>query len=288
MARTQEAAVIAAERQRFQYFASWHGRKPGGDTYINMLGGHYTMAPGLCRTRATSPHWRLMLFHSPVELHLIGGAVVEVPAESLVLWQDHIAPEAYGHQRNTWSHSWISCGGRHIAALLAESGLQPLHPAQLPGPAVADRTLLGLHHELTAHATADNAIIEAWLRLLLCEARRGASGASTAADPDGLLWVRRRLDKELDRTVSLEALARERGMSSRHLVRRFTETWGLTPAAYHLRARMAYACSLLDQRDAPLTGIAHSVGYADAFAFSKAFKRHHGISPVDYRTKPPR
>ncbi|MEV0698177.1 helix-turn-helix domain-containing protein [Saccharopolyspora sp. NPDC050389] len=40
---------------------------------------------------------------------------------------------------------------------------------------------------------------------------------------------------------------------------------------------------LLTESTAPVAAIAHRVGYADAFGFSAAFKRFHGVSPSKYR-----
>jgi AraC-like DNA-binding protein len=283
MAR-QDSGMSDRDGRRFQYFSSAYRRRGDGSLFIAMIGGHYGMEPGLFRYhRSPQYRWRLMLFHDPVLLERPDGGRVAAPADSLVLWERRAVPRAYGAERRRWSHSWIACEGSRIDALLAEAALPELTPIPLPGPAVADRTLLGLHHELTAYARPDPGIQESFLRLLLLEARRGHAGDADAADPEGLLWVRRRLDEQLDRPLSLEELARERGMSARHLARRFTATWGMTPAAYHQRARMEHARSILDQPGVPLARVARVLGYADAFAFSKAFKRHTGVSPDAYR-----
>jgi len=48
---------------------------------------------------------------------------------------------------------------------------------------------------------------------------------------------------------------------------------------------MARARQLLDVTDATIAEIAHEVGYADAFYFSRHFRRHHGMSPSEYRDR---
>lgn len=281
MART-DTGMSDQDMPRFSYFSSWYRRQPEGPLFVAMLGGRYAMAPGLHRCLGHDGRWRLMVFHDPVELELPDGRRIEAPRDGLVLWSPQRPPRTYGHRRRRWSHSWISCIGPRLPALIAELGLPELVPMPLPGPAVAERTLLGLHHELTAQAHPDAGIQEALIRLLLLEARRVRTDA---ADPHDLLWVRRRLDEVLDRPLSLQELAHGRGMSPRHLARRFHATWGMTPAAYHARARMQHARTLLDQQGAPLARIAAALGYADAFAFSKAFKRAVGVSPDAWRRR---
>ncbi|HAT10124.1 MAG TPA: hypothetical protein DCS97_05930, partial [Planctomycetes bacterium] len=85
--------------------------------------------------------------------------------------------------------------------------------------------------------------------------------------------------------VSLAELARDQGLSPRHLARRFVAAWGMTPDTYHQRLRADYAIGLLERADLPLAEVAQRLGYATAFAFSKAFKRWSGLSPHGYRCR---
>lgn len=320
------ARMSKQDNWRYRYISSWHRRVSDGSLFIAMIGGRYTMPPGMHAYRRNDTWWRLMLFHDPVLL-VTPTATIQVAAESLVMWPPGGQPRAHGSETRSWSHSWINCGGSRVEALL--KSLPALQPIALPGPAIGDRTLHGLHHELISHAQPDPDILEALLRLLVLEGKRCAAlaelkqgvpvvgatqvrgrrktassaaaaisrastgrppsklatalGPDASTEPEDVIWVRRHLDRVLDRPVQLAELAHAHGMSIRNLARRFTAVWGVTPAHYHLRARMAYARTLLDLPDTPLATIARAVGYADAFAFSKAFRKHAGISPDAYR-----
>lgn len=81
------------------------------------------------------------------------------------------------------------------------------------------------------------------------------------------------------------ALAAAAGVSRAHFAKRFTEVMGRPPLAYLTEWRMCLAEDLLADPDVPVAAVAKQVGYADPFAFSTAFKRAHGMSPRDFRSR---
>ncbi len=54
---------------------------------------------------------------------------------------------------------------------------------------------------------------------------------------------------------------------------------------YLRQRRLALAADLLHEPDTTLAVVADRVGFANAFALSNAFKKEHGISPSEYRTR---
>jgi AraC-like DNA-binding protein len=91
------------------------------------------------------------------------------------------------------------------------------------------------------------------------------------------------LDGDPSRLWSVELLARAVGLSRPALARRFVQIVHLSPMRYLARSRMRVAADLLLSTDAGLAEIAARVGYQSEFAFGRAFKRHHGVSPGVYR-----
>lgn len=82
---------------------------------------------------------------------------------------------------------------------------------------------------------------------------------------------------------SLDTLARAVGMSRSVLAERFRDAMNDTPLAYLRTVRLQRAMRLLAETGDTLEHIATQIGYTDAFAFSKAFKRAVGQSPGEYR-----
>ncbi|MFE7524581.1 AraC family transcriptional regulator [Kitasatospora sp. NPDC057542] len=109
--------------------------------------------------------------------------------------------------------------------------------------------------------------------------------AAALADPS-LSQALQAVHEEPGRSWTVEALAARAGLSRSAFARRFTATVGQAPLAYVTWWRMALAARLLRGSDLPLSALAARVGYASEFAFSHAFKRHHGLSPGRYRTTP--
>ena len=73
------------------------------------------------------------------------------------------------------------------------------------------------------------------------------------------------------------------GLSASALHRRFKGQYGLSPMRYLTEQRMERAACLLASGDMPLAELGLSVGYGDQSAFTRAFRRHHGMPPARYR-----
>ncbi|MFJ4343362.1 AraC family transcriptional regulator [Streptomyces sp. NPDC088915] len=82
---------------------------------------------------------------------------------------------------------------------------------------------------------------------------------------------------------TVASLAARAGVSRALFAKRFTKLMGRPPLAYLTQCRMDEAEALLTDTDLSVAQIGRSVGYADAFGFSAAFKRHKGVSPRTFR-----
>ncbi|MEO0930422.1 MAG: AraC family transcriptional regulator [Pseudomonadota bacterium] len=88
----------------------------------------------------------------------------------------------------------------------------------------------------------------------------------------------------LERTITVDDLAREAGMSTSHFARVFKETVGETPMQYVMAYRVEQAIGMMKDRGRPLGDIALACGFADQAHFSRSFKQVTGQTPRAYRT----
>ncbi|MGC1301842.1 MAG: AraC family transcriptional regulator [Caulobacteraceae bacterium] len=93
----------------------------------------------------------------------------------------------------------------------------------------------------------------------------------------------RRLHAEPARRWTLEELATACGMSRSSFADRFKARVGVAPLDYLIRWRMRLAAAALRKGAEPVSAIAAGVGYESESAFSNAFKRVTGSSPLLYR-----
>ena len=85
--------------------------------------------------------------------------------------------------------------------------------------------------------------------------------------------------------ISEPSLAELCHMSVSNLRRLFKLCTGLSPKAYIIRSRMAYAEYLLRKTDLTVLEISFRTGYGELSGFNRVFVKHFGISPGKYRRK---
>ncbi|NVI96917.1 helix-turn-helix domain-containing protein [Myxococcus sp. AM009] len=98
------------------------------------------------------------------------------------------------------------------------------------------------------------------------------------SDP-ALRAVERFVGANLGRQLTLAELARAAATSSRTLARRVQAGLGMTPLEFVQRVRVAHASHLLETTQASVDEVAARVGYADAAAFRRVFRRYVGEPP---------
>ena len=112
--------------------------------------------------------------------------------------------------------------------------------------------------------------------------RKGeAVPAGRAALQELQRWVA--ANPALDHSVT--NLAKRMDLSPRHFSRMFRSEVGMTPATWVEEARVSAARRLLEQGQEAPKQVAVHCGFADADTLRRAFRRHVGVTPAEYRKR---
>ncbi|AJF69454.1 AraC family transcriptional regulator [Streptomyces vietnamensis] len=147
--------------------------------------------------------------------------------------------------------------------------------------------------EVAREEPGQDAVLNRLLDLLLVLALRAWCARPQAELPS---WYRalatpavgealRMLHEDPAHRWTVAELAARVGQSRAAFAARFTGVVGEPPLTYLTGWRMALAADLLRDTEETVAAVARAVGYADAFAFSVAFKRARGVSPSGWRRK---
>ncbi|MFA9376850.1 MAG: helix-turn-helix domain-containing protein [Lachnotalea sp.] len=92
------------------------------------------------------------------------------------------------------------------------------------------------------------------------------------------------LDAHYNEKISLDGIAQNMYLSSVYISKIFKDETGESPINYLIKIRLEKAKDMLiSSGDDSIKEIANTVGYEDAYHFSKLFKKYYGVSPLHYK-----
>lgn len=91
------------------------------------------------------------------------------------------------------------------------------------------------------------------------------------------------MDENFLAISGIREVATVSNLSDFHFFRSFKQAFGTTTYQYILNKKLELSKSLLRKRKVAITEIASICNFPDLFTFSKAFKRHFGISPSQFQ-----
>lgn len=94
-------------------------------------------------------------------------------------------------------------------------------------------------------------------------------------------YVRKNIDKDLSRGQIAEAIY----LNPEYLSRLFKKETGGSLNDYIVAEKLRAAQSLLADTNIPVSLVASKVGYSNFSYFSQVFKKHTGLSPLEYRSE---
>lgn len=191
---------------------------------------------------------------------------------------------------NPWTIYWTHFHGHHAADFIQHIAARKNGQNQLIIP-------IGIHsrlasdfeallearestYNINAYICAANQLrqILSHIALLKPLARHKQSGDGLDIERVHSL-MQARIHEQLD----LDTLAETVNLSKYHFVKKYKEITATTPINHFIQLKIERACHLLDTTNNHVNEIAFSVGYEDAYYFSRIFKKLMGVSPSQYR-----
>lgn len=205
------------------------------------------------------------------------GDAFLIPAEQVAYYEASAA--------EPWSYSWVGLTGLRAERYVRQ--IQNLAPERY--------VLRGMDTKKYASAIAKAAVLsgtsavnyfrtEAVLFELMTYFAEDLPGLHNRRQAPSLAdQIRYYIDAKYHEKLSISAVAAHFGIHPNHLSRLFRETFGVAPKQYLLDLKLEKAASMLSDTDIPVSLIAETLGFDDPHAFSRQFKLHRGISPMEHR-----
>jgi AraC-like DNA-binding protein len=184
-----------------------------------------------------------------------------------------------GHLTLFWSHFTATVDGER-GLFEAAPGIH-VHAA----PSVATTDLFARLCVAAAGSSSSDVVLRSALILELLAPFARVAEEANHHDRERFLPVLAALDDHPEGSHSITKLAALVDMSPDHFTRRFRTQFGLTPARYKQRRRLALAQRLLWESDVTIDAVARRCGFCDGFHLSKVFRRELGTSPSTYRAR---
>jgi AraC family transcriptional regulator len=240
------------------------------------------------------------------ETHYRGGLLVpphvhELPYYAFLLaggYQEHLgrqtvtcAPQSFVfHPSHEVRHGRLCDAGARLfhveiaprcLAVLRDEGCVPSDSTVLTaGPLVT--LSLSLYREFRQTDTASALAIEG-LSLEILGALLRSRLRADARHPRWLERAREHVHDDVARTLSVESVAADVGVSAVRLSRAFRRAFGESLGSYQRRLRVRLACERLRDSSLSLAEIALDAGFTDQSHFTRVFKRLIGATPAVFR-----
>ncbi|RAP77025.1 helix-turn-helix domain-containing protein [Paenibacillus montanisoli] len=219
----------------------------------------------------------MMIFHKPNEYHrfyAVGGK-----APNLIVMTFECGSEAIGRFRDLVLA--LDDEERNLLAGIVKEGMNAFEfPFQHP---LKRREDAKVGSEQLIKCYLETFLLRLLRRQTMNPRAVQLSSAAKERTNDELAHhIAKYLDDRLDEAVSLEDISRTFMVGKTKLKELFKRTTGYSVMAYAANARMEKAKLMIRENTDNMTEIAEKLGFSSIHYFSKAFKKHAGMTPTEY------
>lgn len=210
--------------------------------------------------------------------HLVGAGeafFLKIPGETSYYFDE-------AHNQAPWDILFImfGCHGAETYCQMIESRLGQIFALPVYHEAIQ---LLFELHAMAKEGRAQNPFLlssKAFALLcLLCTVPPGGVQGESSLSARAKQYIR----QNCDRPIGIADTAAFMKVSHSHLSREFYKETGVRPIDYLIRVRLDRAVDLLTSTERKVEEIGRECGFSTANYFGKVFKKHIGMSPVQFR-----
>lgn len=125
--------------------------------------------------------------------------------------------------------------------------------------------------------------IEGLVLEMMVEASRSHEGARGRIPPRWLEQAKDVLHAQFSTSLTLTDIAEAVGVHPSHLAREFRKHYRHTVGEYVRQLRVEYARLQISAGGGTLAEIAAAAGFADQSHFTRTFRQHTGLTPLEYQ-----
>lgn len=230
-------------------------------------------------------------------LHFImqGTGTLQMDGGDIELSQGDIFLIPAGHSvhcassgEEPWHYAWVAFNGRRAWEYLNLAGFHPTRPVRRAGAGMEQfrqliSSMLDARSLTRANELRRQGDLYALFALLIHS--RPEHEERVLRRRQDFAYQAKQIIEEDFSDLTIQGLAERMGRNRSYLSDQFRAEFGCTPQEYLIKCRMDLAAELLRAGSAKIQSISAEVGYADPLSFTKAFTRHFGVSPREYRRK---
>lgn len=246
-----------------------------------VCGGVERMRPEYIVSRKDFPYFAVELVTEGEGRLTLDGHKSILTAGSVFAYGPGVAHTIQNQSTHPMRKYYFDFWGRESASLLEATGLAIWKPLRIS----AIHELIDLFESLIREAREDTAIghsiCQSLARLLLLKIQQRSvpAGRNVPRSLATYERIRRHVEQNFLTLQTVEDVAQASHITPMYVSRLFRRFGGTGAYQFLLRLRMNYAAELLLEDGLLVKQVAHKMGFADAFQFSRAFKRVHGVAP---------
>lgn len=213
----------------------------------------------------------------------INGKEHQVKAHEAFIIPDGIRSFYQADGEDPWEYIWIHIGGPKFPSILKKAGITPDQPIFSPTDCAdeIERLVRSLIDNYSRQYYCIGTLYQICDYLVNYSATR-----ESKVEDSSLKYVKNVIafiQLKYSENIKTSQIAFACGLDRSYLTRLFKSATGYSLQEYLVAYRMKMALKFLKDDSMSIQDIAYAVGYVDSFTFSKAFKRHFGKSPKQYR-----